>query len=386
MRPLLFRDIQPINVPIPPVTGYGGNNLPVANSYDDTRTFRNRTGSYKRRRHEGQDDLIDAVYDLTHDFPPVAPPNRPAVNVATIKSVLVEATVMAEELKSVIDNEEISDREKKSLKLICILTSVVESIVENGIEPLASVVVAGGGNTSSRSFAAAARRLANPPPPQEAGRKELAEALHRADKESVLFGADLGGAEMAHRGSLNAAFTTDLRARTVGGVAGGDPGAVAESLRVVEDALSCVENLEFLGQRSRKYRSPGGTESNYCSMPIKLSFADKDARLNFERTVRSHTGLRVSQSLPQPIRSHMAAFRRALEDRYRGSIVMVRPEPKRLELIAFRKAEGEGRWTNCTESIPIPSGILLPGFAIPETICLPEVDGMVTGTASGNRG
>lgn len=164
----------------------------------------------------------------------------------------------------------------------------------------------------------------------------------------------------AHRGTLNVNFTADLRKRTVE-KSDGQPDAVRdESLRLVEDALSCVDNLDFLGQRSKPYKLQGGVDSGYCSMPIKLTFSDRDSRINFERTVRENTGLRVSQSLPQQIRDHMAAFRKALEERYVGQIVLVRPDTRNLELTALRKTDGEGRWTSCTEVIPIPVGIMLP--------------------------
>ena len=67
MKPLLFRDIVNRNPP-PPVTGVNGGFLPHANRFDGTGTYRERSGSAaKRRRRDGQDELIDAVYDLTRD-------------------------------------------------------------------------------------------------------------------------------------------------------------------------------------------------------------------------------------------------------------------------------------------------------------------------------
>jgi hypothetical protein len=95
-------------------------------------------------------------------------------------------------------------------------------------------------------------------------------------------------------------------------------------------------------------------------MPVKFTFPDRDSRINFERTVRESTGLHVSQSLPQSIRDHMAAFRKALEGRYEGQIVLVRPDSRNLQLVALRKADGAGRWTQCAEVLPIPVGIMLP--------------------------
>ena len=373
-------------MPVPPVTGTNNNSRPVANLYDDSRTFRDRTYSNKRRRRDGQDELLDAVFDLTNDFPPVAPPDRPAVDVASIKTVLVEATAMAENLKPLLGREDVSTDSKAIVSMLVTLVNLVGTVVEKGIEPISSIVV-GVNATSSRSFAMAARKIANPPqlPPKNVpGKKELVEALNKSELESVLFGANLGGSAVAHRGTLNAAFTADLKRRTVAG-ADGQPGAVVdESLRVVEDALSCVDNVDFLGLRSQTYKVPGSeAESDFCSMPIRLSFPDKDSRLNFERTIRTNTGLKVSQSLPPMIRNQMAAFRRALESRYIGDMIMARPDPRSLEFIAFRREGGVGKWLPLRESFPIPPEIMLSGYKVSE-VTLPDGAGLAEGAEGGD--
>jgi len=376
MKPLLFRDLPVRNIPIPPVTGFNNNSRPVANYYDDSRTFRDRTFSNKRRRGEGQDELLDAVFDLTHDFPPVAPPDRPAVDVASIKEVLVEATAMAESLKPMLQRDDIPADSRAIVSMLVTLVGLVGAVVEKGVEPLSTAVVSGGSATG-RGFANAARRLANPPPQRPhvvAGRKELVEALKRSETESVLFGADLGASGLAHRGSLNAGFTADLKRRTVTMAEGCPEASVEESLRVVEDALACVDNIEFLGQRSQPYKNPGETvPQNFCSLPIRLTFTDRDSRMNFEKTIREQTGLKASQSLPPVIRKQMAAFRRALEARYVGDMIMARPDLRSLEFVAYRREGGVGKWLQLSESFPIPSNILLSGYQLNETVTLPPV-------------
>jgi len=378
MKPLLFRDLvqRNVTVPVPPVTGYNNSNRPVANYYDDSRTFRDRTHSMKRPRRDGQDELLDAVFDLTNDFPPVTAPERPAVDVASIKSILVEATSMAESLKPILAREDLPVESRAIVTMLVTLVNLVGAVVEKGVEPISATVV-GVGATTSRGFANAARRLANPapgPPPFVPGRRELVDALKRSETEAVLFGADLGDSAMAHRGSLNAAFTADLRRRTEA-VASEHPGSVVgESLRIVEDALSCVENVEFLGQRSQPYKVPGdAAAAKFCSIPIKLSFADRDSRLNFERTIKENTGLKVSQSLPPVVRKQMAAFRRALEDRYREDLIMTKPDHRTLEFVAYRKEGKVGKWLPLVERFPIPPNILLPAYKPLETVILQDV-------------
>ncbi len=77
------------------------------------------------------------------------------------------------------------------------------------------------------------------------------EALDSADKESVVFGANLGSLPLANRTALNTNFSVELLRKTEEKARGGS-GELLEATRLVEDALACVEKIEFLGARSKK--------------------------------------------------------------------------------------------------------------------------------------
>ncbi len=62
-----------------------------------------------------------------------------------------------------------------------------------------------------------------------------------------------------------------------------------------------------------------------------------------------------------------------MRSRYAGRIVSVRPDTANMSLIAFMKEEGGGSWLKCRESVPIPRGIMLPGFSFPNRLDLPGV-------------
>ena len=393
MRPILFRDIVPPNVTIPPVTGVNGNFMPYANAFDRTRVFRDRAGSAaKRVRTDGQEELLDSVYNLTRDFPPLTVPDRPVVDVAAIKSILVEAAAMVGGLEPILGREDASCDSKAVLSMFKTLVGLVGAVVEKGIEPISAAVVAAPGAVTGRRFASAARGLAGPPPaagppPPVPGRKELIDALEKSDKESVVFGVNLGAAGMAHRGTLNANFTADLQRAVVRKAEGKPEASLAESLRVVEDALSCAESVDFMGPRSTPYvNAREGATGSFCSMPVKLSFQDRDTRINFERTVRDSTGLRVIQSLPKPIRDEMAVFRRAMENRYPGKIILARPNKRGLVFSALMKNDGEKRWTDCKETVPIPLDVMLPSFASTGRVLLPEVEAAMEEGGGGGDG
>jgi hypothetical protein len=179
---------------------------------------------------------------------------------------------------------------------------------------------------------------------------------------------------ISNRTVLNANFSSTLKKQTEE-KASKDKRDSAENIRLVDDALSCVENMEFLGQRSKKFINNNNLadprNNTFTTMPIRFEFANRAGRVNFERTMRDCCGARVVQSYPEPIRKEMAAFRTALQERYPDEIVMVRPDNATLRLVAYKKVHGDPKWEDCEEFHPIPLGIMLPGYKPPNRILLP---------------
>jgi hypothetical protein len=136
-----------------------------------------------------------------------------------------------------------------------------------------------------------------------------------------------------------------------------------EAIRDVDDALSCVTDLEFLGAKSKKFLKENDPKSNtFCTLPVKVEFEDRNSRINFEKTLKEHTGLRASMSIPALIRDEMKSFCKTLSERYLGEIVVVRLDTRSAELHAVRKVDKAEGWNTCGERFSLPHGIMLPGF------------------------
>jgi hypothetical protein len=84
-------------------------------------------------------------------------------------------------------------------------------------------------------------------------------------------------------------------------------------------------------------------------------------------------------SLPKPIRIEQAAFQKALRDRYKSDLIMVRPDVRTLRLVSFRKEGGKGKWFRGQEELVLAPRIMLPGYKARELIELtppvPEIAG-----------
>jgi hypothetical protein len=78
-------------------------------------------------------------------------------------------------------------------------------------------------------------------------------------------------------------------------------------------------------------------------------------------------------SLPKSLREEQALVSKALRDRYPGEMVSVRPDVGKLHFVAFRKKATEKKWTRCSETVPIPPGVVLPNYKVRSDITLPPL-------------
>jgi hypothetical protein len=358
---------------IPPVTGINGNFAPVANSFDASGNFatRPRLGSVSKKRRLGE---MDEIFDLSNPYPPLNFPGKPPLDLNEVKTLLVTAAAVGKEARPLLESNDLDPKVKAFGALSIALLQVVSAIVENGLMPLAGSGTATAGRNAGDLFAKP--RDPPPPPPKTVapGLRELRESLDKAERESILFDADLGNHAMGNRAGLNAAFSDGIRKLAIKNATeqGKDP---AEAVRAMNDALKCVSDLDFIGIRSEpiKIREHGNQPVKDChTMPIKIRFEDKNTRLHFERTIKANCGLRATMSLPKPLREEQAVFAKKIRERYPGEIVTARPDPDSLRLVAFHKKHGEGKWLKCEESVPIPYGILLAGYNVRKDFALPE--------------
>jgi hypothetical protein len=139
----------------------------------------------------------------------------------------------------------------------------------------------------------------------------------------------------------------------------------AEAVRVMDDVLSLVSDMDFIGASSKPFR--GRTDNDmrngkFCTMPIKFKFEDRDSRIHFETSVRKFCTLKASMSLHKAVRLEQAAFLRAVKPRYPDEVVTVRIDTLNMRLQAFRKEDGQKQWTKCQEAVQLLPDTLLPGY------------------------
>ena len=203
--PLSQISSAPNPVTIPPVT-FGASG-PVANLFDKTGRFpRARTGSFKRPR---TDDDPDNFFNLSLNYPQLTLPPPPSIDLENVKSLLIDNSKMAMQIAAMAASNDCDPSVKVLADAWTVLFKLVEATLEKGVLPM-----------GDPSFLAATGRNACPPPPPplpkpvDTGRA-LRAALECADKQLVLFDADLGPNQIANKNAMSVAFSTTVKALTL---------------------------------------------------------------------------------------------------------------------------------------------------------------------------
>jgi hypothetical protein len=187
---------KPMRIPfIPPVTLGNSSNPVVANLFDTTGNFRQRTWSFKKRRLDGGESDCDEVYDLSRDATTAVPPTALKLDIGKIRALMVRANESATAIRARLADGCGSAESRELADSSIALLELVNAVVEEGIIPLSSSSTASPG-----SAAAAARAPPTAPvkPKVEPGTAELRAALTAAEKSAVVFDADLGPSPVAN--------------------------------------------------------------------------------------------------------------------------------------------------------------------------------------------
>jgi hypothetical protein len=229
---------------------------------------------------------MEAAFDLTRDYPPLTYPSKSGVDVGTVKLLLVEAAKCVADIREAMDDPSVIPLNLKFTKFNIVVFNLLEAAIEKGIDP----IVAAPPLTQETSIPVVAK-----------GERALREALEAA----VMFEADLGLLPPANREKLGHPFSAGIRVSAIKKTEAGGKDPV-EAIRLVADAVSCVTDIAFQGQATKKFENKFNKTDEriekFCTMPIKQTFPDRSSCIYFEQVIRSECDLRAFMSLPEQVR------------------------------------------------------------------------------------
>jgi hypothetical protein len=218
------------------------------------------------------------------------------------------------------------------------------------------------GGTFAAAAAAAPRSAPKPQPnPAEVKKKKFAQNVREAEKSLLIFDLDLGKVQIMNTNTIAKNVTQDVvrKAAKAEGKADGRP--CEETVTILDDTLSMVTGMDFYGKVTRPYynkRNVNDTANGtFCTMPVKLNFKTKEAKVHAETVLKKNCGIRGSTPLPQKVRKLIGSTIADHKAKFPGCFIQVRIDTEILALKVSRRNDKK-EWTNNYETIMLGMDVM----------------------------
>jgi hypothetical protein len=187
--------------------------------------------------------------------------------------------------------------------------------------------------------------------------KKLKQAISKAERSVTLFDLDLGSVPVLNRDTLSKKVTLVLHERAQSeGIYKGNPAAAEEA---IDDILSCA-SIDILGRGSKVFynKKDNNDDRNgkMCTVPVKLSFKDKNTRFQAELALKKACKVKCATPYPKELRVLMDKLVKECKPENHGSFILARVDAEKLMITA--RARNDKGWVDLDRSVPIPVDLL----------------------------
>jgi hypothetical protein len=247
------------------------------------------------------------------------------------------------------------------------LAKTVELLVGNQEKILSTVVDAMGVLEKSSSSAASGRgknhaaatqaKIAPESSPADLKVRRIKQAILKAERAVTLFDLDLGSVPVLNRETLSKKVTLVLHNRAQSeGIYRDNPSAAEEA---IDDILSCA-SIDILGKGSKVFYNKKDLNDprngKMCSVPIKLSFKDKNTRFQAELALKKACKVKCATPYPKELRALMDELVKSCKPENPGCFILPKVDAEKM-LISARARNDKG-WTDINRSVNIPVDLL----------------------------
>ncbi len=189
--------------------------------------------------------------------------------------------------------------------------------------------------------------------------KKLRQAISKSEKSVTIFDLDLGPVPIINRETLSKKVTLILheKARSAG-IYKDSPTAAAESM---DDILSCA-SIDILGKGSKLFFNTKDTtdvrNNKMCTVPIKLTFRDRNMRVQAEQTLKKVCKVKCATPYPKKLRVFMDKFVKECKVIRPDCFILAKVDIEKLCITA--KTRTDSGWIDVDHKVTIPVDLLDP--------------------------
>jgi hypothetical protein len=191
-----------------------------------------------------------------------------------------------------------------------------------------------------------------------ARKKKFVQEVKEAERSCLIFKTNMGSGPVMNPETMRKRFSMDLAAKAAKeeGAADGRPSAgVAAQL---DDALCMVTKMEYFGKETKKAKKKGkdGEEEDFYTIPVKLSFKDKETRDAADGRMRKLCKTGGTVPYHRTLRNVINKVITEAKGKYPNNFIQVKVDAEKFRLRVSRREAGV--WYNNIETIDLPDEVL----------------------------
>jgi len=202
-----------------------------------------------------------------------------------------------------------------------------------------------------------------PPSAEEVRKKKFVAAVKEAERSVLLFNLDLGKVPIMNTTTISSKVTLDLAAKAAVADGSDNGRPTEETVTMLDDAISLIKGMEFYGKVTKSYSNKNKADDpnngKFCTLPVKLSFKDKDTKQKVESLLRGRCKVQCTTPYPLNLRKVIKATLDTEKVKYPKEFIQVKVDAEAACLRLSRKAEGkEGKWTNHYDTVMLDTSAM----------------------------
>jgi hypothetical protein len=189
-----------------------------------------------------------------------------------------------------------------------------------------------------------------------AKQKKFAQVVKEAERSTLIFRTNMGATPIMNPDTMKRKFTENVIEKAAA-VEQKEDGrlspAVADQL---DDALAMVTKMEFFGKQTKKSKNKNGEDEDFCTIPVKLCFKDRETREAADSRLRKLCKMGGTVPYHRTLRNVINTTIEEAKKKYPRSFIQVKVDAEKFQLKVSRLEDGT--WMNNVDIVNLPESVL----------------------------
>jgi hypothetical protein len=189
----------------------------------------------------------------------------------------------------------------------------------------------------------------------QAKKKKFAQEVKEAERSTLIFRTNMGTTPVLNPDTMKRRFTENViaKAAAVEGKEGRPSQAVTEQL---DDALAMVTKMDFFGKQTKKSKDKHGNDEDFCTIPVKLSFKDRETREAADSRLKKLCKMGGTVPYHRTLRNVINTVLDECKQKFPDSYIQVKVDVETFQLKISRLSGGV--WFNNVDKVDLPESVL----------------------------